>query len=94
MSVSYRIAFEKSASTISVTSPFFMARSRSSRIPIRTVHVECPLRNSDTACLRVASRSQKFPICTATSFSKTLDIAGRTDMGRKCASVGQFLGWD
>ena len=40
------------AQTIAIT------RNRSSRIAIRTMQVECPIRNPDIACLRVTSYLQ------------------------------------
>lgn len=60
-SVLYRTVsngFEKSARNITATSPFYIALSRSQRLPIGTMQVECPLRNPDIVSLRVVSSSQ------------------------------------
>lgn len=77
-------AFEKSASTIRVTSLLFMALNRSSLIPNSTVEVECPSK-LEMVSLKRDSLEQNSVIWEATSFSNTFDSTGRIDTGRKLA---------
>ena len=80
-------AFEKSPSTITVTSLLFTALNRSSLIRNSTVEVKCPLRKLEMVSLKRDSLEQKSVIWEATSFSNTFDNTGRIDTGRKSSSV-------
>ena len=70
-----------------VTSPRFIARIKSSRIPKRTVVVECPLWKPEIFGARRQSSSMYAITCFRTSRSNTLERAGNIDTGRKSFSL-------
>lgn len=62
-------AFEKSASTMRVTSLLYMVLNKSSRMPKRTVEVEYPLQKLKMVSPRRDFLAQKSAIWEAASFS-------------------------
>ena len=62
-------AFEKTASTMRVTSLLYMVLNKSSRMPKRTVEVEYPLQKLKMVSPRRDFSAQKSAIWEAASFS-------------------------
>ena len=74
-------AFEKSAKSIRVNSPFFIALLISSLMAIKIVAVEWPFLKPDILLLR--QLSIKGSCCLRTSLSYILDKTGRIAIGLK-----------
>ena len=72
--------------TIMVTSPLFMARIRSSRMPSKTVVMYCLFLKPEMLGSNKDCSSIEWTSCLSTKRSKTLESAGSIETGRYSAS--------